>query len=350
MSERITLASGGGGKRQRELIERIRGHLSNPRLDRLEDGAVLGLHPGPGEELVVTTDSYIVSPLIFPGGDIGTLAVCGTVNDLAVMGAVPQVLTLGLIIEEGLELEKLDAVLGSIAARAREAGVQVVSGDTKVTERGKGDGLYINTAGVGLRPAGRDPGAHRLAPGQAVLVNGPLGDHSIAVMLSREGMDFEVDAASDCAPLNGLVEAIYDAAGPDGVAAMRDLTRGGLAAALNEYAEAASVDLQIDEEAVPVNGPVRAAARVLGFEPAVLANEGKLIVVVEAELAEPVLEAMQVHSYGRGAAVIGRVGGRFDAANPPEGRPRRPLVYFSTPGGGFRIVDMPLGELLPRIC
>ena len=350
MSGHIGLGSGGGGRMQRELVERIRSVLSNPVLDRLEDGAVLDLKPGPGENLVVTTDSYVVDPLVFPGGNIGTLAVCGTVNDLAVMGAVPRVLTLGFIIEEGFALETLDTVLHSIAERASQAGVEIVAGDTKVTGRGKGDGIYINTAGVGIRPDGRNPGVHRLEPGQCVLVNGPIGDHSIAVMLSREGMDFEVDAKSDCAPLNGLVEALYSAVGPASVAAMRDLTRGGLAAALNEYAADASIDFHIDETAMPINGPVKAAARVLGFEPAVLANEGKLIAIIEEPIADAALKALQGHPYGREAAIIGRVGDKYDADNPRGDRPRRPLVYFKTPGGGVRIVDMPLGELLPRIC
>jgi hydrogenase expression/formation protein HypE len=307
----------------------------------------------PAEEdgaLTFTTDSYVVHPWRFPGGDVGKLAVCGTVNDLAVMGAVPKHLSAGLIIEEGMSRADLLAAVDSMAASAEEAGVSIVTGDTKVVERGSGDGLFINTAGVGWRPKDRDYGAHRVRPGQALIVNGTLGDHSIAVMLSREGMDFESDVVSDCAPLNGLIEALIDAVGPGSIYAMRDLTRGGLAAVLNEYAEAASADMLIEESTLPIDPAVKAASRVLGFEPAVLANEGKLLAVVDAECAEAALAAMRDHKYGRNAALIGEVGPAFDPASPAPDRPRRPLVLFRTPSGGHRIVDMPLGELLPRIC
>lgn len=350
MSGLIKLGAGGGGEEQRALIEAIRSQLSNPALDKLEDSAILELPCGVGPALVFTTDSYVVRPYRFPGGDVGSLAVCGTVNDLAVMGAVPRWLSLGLIVEEGLPQSELELVLGSIADRATEAGVQIVTGDTKVVERGKGDGLYINTAGIGFRAIGRDFGAHRIAPGQALVVNGTLGDHAIAVMLSREGFGFESDVRSDCAPLSGLVETMLDAAGPQAVCAMRDLTRGGLAAVLNEYAQAAQTDMLIEEHALPIQPAVRSAARVLGFEPAVLANEGKLLAVVEAGKAQAIVAAMRDHQYGREACVIGEVGARFDAAHPDPSRPRRPLVLFKTPTGGQRIVDMPLGELLPRIC
>lgn len=349
MSEVIRLGAGGGGQEQRALIELIRSRLSNPALDKLEDAAVLPA-PHAAGELVFTTDSYVVQPYRFPGGDIGSLAVCGTVNDLAVMGALPRWISLGLILEEGLQLAELQLVLESIASRAAEAGVQVVTGDTKVVERGKGDGLYLNTAGLGWRPVGRDYGAHRLQPGQALVVSGTLGEHAIAVMLSREGLAFDSDIASDCAPLNGLVEVMLDAAGPAAIYAMRDLTRGGLAAVLNEYADSAQVDLLVDESSIPVLPAVRAAARVLGLEPAVLANEGKLLAVVEPGAAEKIVAAMRSHPYGREACVIGHVAGRFDPARPDPARPRRPLVLFQTPAGGERIVDLPLGELLPRIC
>lgn len=349
MSEVIRLGAGGGGQEQRALVETIRQALSNPALDKLEDAAILQPPAGAGD-LVFTTDSYVVHPYRFPGGDVGSLAVCGTVNDLAVMGAQPRWLSLGLILEEGLPLEELAAVLASIAGRAREAGVEVVTGDTKVVERGKGDGLYINTAGIGWRPTGRDFGAHRIQPGQALVVNGTLGEHAIAVLLSREGLEFETDVVSDCAPLNGLVETMIAAVGPASIHAMRDLTRGGLAAVLNEYAQSAQVDLALDEAALPILPAVRMAARVLGFEPAVLANEGKLLAVVDAQVAPQLVIAMRDHPYGREACVIGHVAGRFDAAHPNPSRPRRPLVLFQTPGGGERIVDMPLGELLPRIC
>jgi len=346
----IGLGIGGGGQQHRELVDALRTRLSNPALDALEDGAVLTAETSDGEALVLTTDSYVVSPYRFPGGDVGKLAVCGTVNDLAVMGARPRHLTAGLIIEEGLPRAELLALVDSMAATARSAGVQIVAGDTKVVERGKGDGLFINTAGLGLRPPDRDYGAHRLAPGQVLIVSGTLGEHSVAVMCSREGMDFETDILSDCAPLNGLVETLVEAAGPAAVYAMRDLTRGGLAAVLNEYAAAANCDVLVDEAQVPVRPEVRAIARVLGFEPVVLANEGKLLAAVDRSAAPAILAAMQKHEYGADAAIIGEVGPRFDPASPAADRPRRPLVLFTTASGGRRIVEMPLGELLPRIC
>jgi hydrogenase expression/formation protein HypE len=349
-AERVKLDAGGGGQEQRRLIETIRARLSNPALDPLEDSAVLDCAIGAGESLVFTTDSYVVSPWRFPGGDVGSLAVCGTVNDLAVMGAIPRWLSLALIIEEGFSRDDLDTVLESVARRAEEAGVQVVTGDTKVVERGKADCVFATTAGVGIRPSGRDLGAHRIAPGQALIVSGPLGDHAIAVICSREGMQFEVDVESDCAPLNGLVEAMLEAAGPEAVFAMRDLTRGGLAAVLNEYALGAQADMVVHEERLPIRPAVRAAARVLGFEPAVLANEGKLLAAVDAHNAESIVAAMRAHHYGRDAVIIGEVGGRFDPEHPDPRRPRRPLVLFRTPSGGTRVVDMPLGTLLPRIC
>jgi hydrogenase expression/formation protein HypE len=346
----IGLGIGGGGQQHRELVDSLRARLSNPTLDSLEDGAVLAAKLAAGEALVLTTDSYVVSPYRFPGGDVGKLAVCGTVNDLAVMGAVPRHLTAALIIEEGLPRAELLAIVDSMAETAHSAGVQIVAGDTKVVERGKGDGLFINTAGLGVRPAGREFGAHRLAPGQVLIVSGTLGEHSVAVMCSREGMDFETDITSDCAPLSGLVEAMVDAAGPSAIYAMRDLTRGGLAAVLNEYAEAAGCDMLVDEPAVPVRPEVRTIARVLGFEAAVLANEGKLLVAVDASAATELLGAMRAHEFGTDAAIIGEVGPRFDPSHPAPDRPRRPLVLFTTASGGRRIVDMPLGELLPRIC
>ncbi|MBN2083488.1 hydrogenase expression/formation protein HypE, partial [bacterium] len=295
-------------------------------------------------------DSYVVHPWRFPGGDVGKLAVCGTVNDLAVMGAQPRYLSAGLIIEEGTAQADLLAAVESMARAAEEAGVLIVTGDTKVVERGKGDGIFVNTAGIGIKPAGRDIGGHRLAPGQALIVSGNLGDHSVAVMLSREGMEFESDIVSDCAPLNGLVEALIEAAGAENIFAIRDLTRGGLAAVLNEYAATGGLDMLIEEAALPVLPAVRAAARVLGFEPSVLANEGKLLAVVAKEQAEVALAALKSHPYGCDAALIGVTGSRFNPAHPAADRPRRPLVLYTTPSGGRRVVEMPLGELLPRIC
>jgi hydrogenase expression/formation protein HypE len=347
-NDRISMGAGGGGQQQRRLVEEIAQRLSNPLLDRLEDGAVIACDAG--AELVFTTDSFVVTPLEFPGGDIGSLAVHGTVNDLAVMGAQPRWLSAGLVIEEGLDRARLLCLIDSMAEAARAAGVQLVTGDSKVVERGRGDGLYINTAGIGLRSAGRDPGAHRIRDGQRLVVSGALGDHSIAVLLSREGLDFEADVQSDSAPLNGLVEAMYGTVGSDAICAMRDITRGGLAAVLNEYAAAAGCDLLIEESAIPLHRAVVTAARVLGFEPWVLANEGKLLAVVEADAADELVAAMRRHEFGREAAVIGSVGLEDDLDRLLPQRPRRPLVVFTSPGGGHRVVDMPLGELLPRIC
>jgi hydrogenase expression/formation protein HypE len=263
---------------------------------------------------------------------------------------VPKYLSAGLVIEEGLAREDLLTVVESMRRAADEAGVSIVTGDTKVVERGKGDGVFVNTAGIGWVAQERDFGAHCIRPGQSLLVSGTLGEHSVSVMLSREGMEFESDIESDCAPLNGMVEALIDAVGPEHVYAMRDLTRGGLAAVLNEYARGASTDMLVDEEAVPVRADVRAAARVLGFEPAVLANEGKLLAVVDAAVAQQALSTLRSHRYGADAAIIGEVGPTFDADNPLPDRPRRPLVLFTTPSGGRRIIDMPAGQLLPRIC
>ena len=345
----IGLGAGGGGRLQAELIHLIQSYLGNPLLDRLEDGSVLD-PADPASQLVFTTDSYVVHPMQFPGGDVGSLAVCGTVNDLAVMGAVPRYLSLAFIIEEGLKLSEFEQILTSIAQRAVEAEVQIITGDTKVVERHKGDKLFINTAGIGFKSLQRDYGMHRLAPGQSLVVNGTLGDHSIAVMLSREGMNFEADVQSDCAPLSGLVEALLAAVGENHVYAMRDLTRGGLAAVLNEYAQRASIDIHVSEDALPITRPVRAATRVLGFEPVVLANEGKLVAVIDEAAVDKALAAMRDHPYGREAVKIGHLGDRFDPQKPPQDRPRRPLVLFHTAAGGLRVVDMPVGELLPRIC
>lgn len=349
MTELVRLGAGGGGDEQRALIESIRQRLANPVLNRLEDSAVLAL-PQTSGRLAFTTDSYVVHPYRFPGGDVGSLAVCGTVNDIAVMGAVPRWLSLGLILEEGLPYSELEQVLDSIADRARQAGVDIVTGDTKVVERGKGDGIYINTSGIGLLPLGRDYGVHRLAPGQALIVNGSLGDHAITVLLARENLGFESDLQSDCAPLNALIELLINTAGPECVYAMRDLTRGGLAAVLNEFAQSAQMDMLINEGDLPVKPAVRSAARVLGFEPAVLANEGKFIAAVRQDKADAIVKALRECEYGADACVIGETGGRFDPQSVDSTRPHRPLVLFKTLSRGVRIVDMPLGELLPRIC
>jgi hydrogenase expression/formation protein HypE len=336
VSDRILLAHGGGGTLTRQLIqERVLERFGNPALAPLTDSAVLDLPPG---RVAFTTDSYVVRPLRFRGGDIGRLAVCGTVNDLAMAGARPLHLSLALILEEGLPLADLDAILDSAAAAAAEAGVTVVCGDTKVVERGAADGCFINTAGVGVIPEGVVLGPDRVQPGDAVLVTGPIGDHGIAILSEREGLSFASSVASDAAPLNGLAAAILDAGGA-GVHVLRDPTRGGLGMVVSEVAEAAGRDVELEEAAIPVRPQVRGACDLLGLDPLYVANEGKAVVFCAAEVEAAVLDAVRAHPLGEGAAVIGRV---------LEGT--RGRVTLRTPIGGSRVVDPPYGEQLPRIC
>lgn len=332
----ILLAHGSGGLLTHELIREVfLRRFANPMLAALDDAAALPALP-PGR-LALTTDSYVVQPLFFPGGDIGKLAVCGTVNDLAVTGATPLYLTCGFILEEGLPLETLERVVDSMAAMAREAGVQIVTGDTKVVERGAADGLFINTAGVGVIPPGMELGPAWLRPGDVLLVNGPVGDHGTAVMLAREGLNFRTDLQSDCAPLNRLIAALLEAA-PSAVRCMRDATRGGLATVLCEWAES-GVGIEIEETAVPVRDPVRAVSEFLGLDPLYSANEGTLTLAVAPEAAEIALAALRAHPLGREAAIIGRVTAEH------TGR-----VVLRTPYGARRILHILTGAQLPRIC
>ncbi len=338
--EGIVLGHGSGGKLTAELIERLfYPALQNPLLLRGDDAAVADLPAGKAGEgrLALSTDAHIVRPLFFPGGDIGRLAVCGTVNDLAMVGARPLWLTATFILEEGLATEVLERVVASMQAAAEEAGVMIVAGDTKVAEKGLADGLYISTTGVGIVPSERDTGGARARPGDAVLVSGPLGDHGIAVLSARGELAFATAIISDMAPLNGLVEAIY--ATGAAVHTLRDPTRGGAAAALNEIARQSGVAIVLEETAIPVRPAVAGACEMLGFDPLHVANEGKLIAIVPEEDAPAVLAAMQAHPLGSEARLIGRV----DAE--PAAR-----VLMKTAIGGTRIVDMPAGELLPRIC
>jgi hydrogenase expression/formation protein HypE len=337
METMIRLAHGAGGRLMADLISDVFAPpLDNPHLRRLADSAVLQ-PPTSNLQFAISTDSFVVRPLFFPGGDIGSLAVHGTVNDVAMSGARPLWLTAGFILEEGLEMAVLERVVRSMAEAARTAGVQVVAGDTKVVERGHGDGIYINTAGVGIVIEGVEVGPDRVCPGDLVLLSGTLGDHGIAVLSQREGLEFETELVSDSAPLNGLVEALL-AAAPH-THCLRDPTRGGLAAALNELAGTSTVGIEIEEAAVPVQPAVAAACEMLGFDPLTVANEGKLIAFVPPEEAEGALEAMRAHPLGREAAHIGVV---------TEEHPG--MVLARTGIGGRRVVDMPLGELLPRIC
>ncbi len=332
----ILLAHGSGGSHSRRLVEELfASAFANPLLAPLNDQAVFS---PPSGRLAFTTDSYVVKPIFFPGGDIGKLAVCGTINDLAVGGAEPLYLSASFIIEEGLPMDELERVVASMARTALDAGVMIVTGDTKVVERGKGDKLFINTAGIGKVGGSLDLAPSKIRAGDVVIVSGTMGDHGIAILTHREGIRMETPVESDCAPLHTLVRAVLDAA-PSGVRAMRDPTRGGLATVLNEFAASSGLAISVREDDIPVKDAVRGACEILGFDPLYLANEGKLIAVVSKESAEAVLEAMRSHPYGRDAAVTGVV------EEAPKGK-----VLIETSIGNRRILDMLSGEQLPRIC
>lgn len=337
MEKTIRLAHGAGGKMMNDLIREVfAAPLDNPYLRQMADSAVVAsIDRNP--RFAISTDSFTVRPLIFPGGDIGSLAVHGTVNDVAMSGARPLWLAAAFVLEEGLEMETLERVVHSMARAAREAGVQVVAGDTKVVEQGHGDGIYVTTTGVGIVPEGVEIGPDRARPGDVVLLSGTIGDHGIAVLSKREGLAFETDLVSDSASLNGLVEALLAAA--PRTHCLRDPTRGGLAAALNELAGTSQVGVEIEEAEIPVRPAVSAACEMLGFDPLTVANEGKLVAFVPSEEAESALERLRSHALGRQAARIGVVTGEHPG-----------MVLARTGIGGRRVVDMPLGELLPRIC
>jgi hydrogenase expression/formation protein HypE len=332
----IVMGHGGGGKLGNELVEYLfLPAFRNAALENLGDAAVLNLASG---RLAMSTDSFVVQPLFFPGGSIGALAVNGTVNDLAVSGAEPKFLSASFILEEGFPLAQLAAIVQEMAAAAATAGVQIVTGDTKVVERGHGDGCYINTTGVGLLRAGISVGPHRAEPGDAILVSGTIGDHGMAIMSVREGLEFESQIRSDCAALNGLIENVLAAAG-SAVHAMRDPTRGGLASTLNEIAQSSGVGMALDERAIPVRPDVRSACELLGLDPVYVANEGKAVFIVAPESAEVVLSALQAHPLGRDAARIGTV-----TAQHPR------MLVARTAMGANRVIAIPVGEQLPRIC
>ncbi|MFC1899453.1 hydrogenase expression/formation protein HypE [Chloroflexota bacterium] len=334
MNDKILLDHGSGGKLAHELIEkRFITALANPLLSKLDDSAVIEFNG----RLSFTTDSYIVSPIFFPGGDIGRLAVCGTVNDLSMSGAKPLYLSLAFIIEEGFPLSDLDRVLDSIQRTTKEAGVEIITGDTKVVTKGSADKLFINTTGIGMIPEGIDISANKAKPGDSVILSGPIGDHGIAVISKREGLSFSTELESDCAPLGNLVAEML-AASPN-INCLRDPTRGGLATTLNEMAEQSNVSIRIIEEKIPVREEVLAACEMLGFDPLYVANEGKLIAIVPQEDSEKVLTAMRKNNYAKEAAIIGTV---------HKGNSGR--VLMRTFLGASRIVDMLTGDLLPRIC
>jgi hydrogenase expression/formation protein HypE len=333
--ERITLSHGSGGKATQTLIEAIfLESFRNPLLEPLEDAAELTIN---GSRLAFTTDSYVVSPLFFPGGNIGDLAVNGTVNDLAVSGARPLYLSAGFILEEGFPVADLITIVDTMKAAAEAAGVSIVTGDTKVVQRGKADGCYINTAGVGVIDHPGRLGVATARPGDAVLVSGAIGDHGVTVMLARGELDIEADLVSDTAPVHGLVAALL--AATPGVRAMRDATRGGVATILNEVAKAADVAVVVDEDAVPVGPEVRGASELLGIDPLYVACEGRIVVIVDGAEADIALAAMRAHPLGGQAAIIGRI-----KADPPG------LVLLNTVFGGTRICDLLVGDPLPRIC
>jgi len=336
----ITLAHGGGGKAMHDLIDDIFvGAFENSALAPLEDQARFPLSDllAEGDRLALTTDSFVVSPLEFPGGDIGKLAICGTVNDLAVGGAKPLYLTCSVIIEEGLQVSVLRQIVDSMAQTAREAGVQIVTGDTKVVERGACDQLFINTAGVGVIREGCQLGADLAQCGDAILVNGVLGDHGATILTARGDMAVSTPIQSDCAPLNGVISQLLDEV-PE-VRFIRDATRGGLATVLNEIAAASDVGIQIEEDRTPIRAEVKGFCEILGLDPLYLANEGTMVCVVPREKESAALECLQSHQLGREAASIGYV---------TDHRPGR--VVMETVFGGRRIVDMLVGEQLPRIC
>ncbi len=336
--EKITLSHGSGGKATHNLIEGVFAPaFSNPLLDPMDDAAIFRID-GTGHRLAFTTDTYVVSPLFFAGGDIGKLAIHGTINDLAMAGAEPLYLSAGFILEEGFPITDLRRIVASMATAATEAGIAIVTGDTKVVQRGKADGLFINTTGVGIIRATWPLGQTQLQPGDKVLLSGPVGDHGIAIMLAREGLDIETDVESDTAPLHSLVAALLAAAG-DGVHCLKDPTRGGVATALNEMALSSEVSIGLDENAVPIRSGVRGACEILGLDPLTIANEGKLLAIVAPEKAELALAALRAHPLGHEAVIIGAV-----QAEPPG------MVFLHTDIGGMRVLDMLVGDPLPRIC
>jgi hydrogenase expression/formation protein HypE len=334
-TEKIELAHGEGGRLTHELIGRLfKHHFSNLYLDLLQDAAVL---PNPNGRLAFTTDSYVIHPIFFAGGDIGKLAVCGTINDLSMVGANPLYLTTGYILEEGMPYADLERVVYSMAETAKEAGVEIVAGDTKVVERGSADKIFINTAGIGWIPEEVNLSPRNIRPGDRIIVSGGIGDHGMAVLCLREGLEFSTSLVSDCAPLNGLVQTILGR--HRDVRVMRDPTRGGMATALVELAQSSGLGFEIEERCVPVHEGVRAACELLGLDVFYVANEGKLILIVAPEEAEAVLKTMQNHPLGREASMIGQV---------VEGHPRK--VALKTILGVRRVMEMLAAAQLPRIC
>lgn len=335
MEEKILLSHGSGGKQTNKLInEMFLKNFDNDILNELNDAAHLVLDT---RKIVFTTDSFVVNPIFFNGGDIGKIAVCGTVNDIAVSGAKPLYLSCAFIIEEGFPLEKLQVIVKSMAKEATKAGVKIVTGDTKVVDRGSADGIFINTTGIGTKYENIDIRVSNVKPGDVVIVNGTLGDHGATIMCERSGLGIQGNLESDCASLNSLVECILEVC--PGIHMLRDATRGGVAAVLNEIAEMSKVTIALEEKAIPVNEEVRSICELLGLDPLYIANEGKLCAFVPEQYADKVLSEIRKHPLGVNAAIIGKVM-----------EEQRYKVYLNTSIGGKRIVDMPSGDQLPRIC
>lgn len=331
MTEKITLAHGAGGKLSADLLhEIILPHFDNKILNELHDGAKIG-------KLAMTTDSYVVRPIFFRGGDIGKLSICGTVNDLAVTGAIPKYISVGLIIEEGFAIDDLKKILASMSAAASEANVKIVTGDTKVVGKGQADGIFINTAGIGELIDGVDISAKKICAQMKILISGFIGDHSTTILAERHGLELPPNIKSDCAPLNKLIFEMLNV--EKNIAMLRDVTRGGLAAVLNEIATAANFEILIDENKIPIRAEVQGVCDILGFDALELANEGKIIAIVPADSAEKILAVMKNNLYGKNSAIIGEV---------TENKIGR--VGLKTKIGSVRIVDTPIGNLVPRIC
>lgn len=338
MKDIITLDHGSGGEASHELVDEIfLSRLDNDFLRKLDDSAVLELPELFGQNLAMTTDSYVVDPIFFPGGNIGSLAVHGTINDLSMQGAHPLYLTLGLMLEEGFPIEDLIKIIDSVAEASQEAGVKIVAGDTKVVPRGNMDKVFINTSGIGIIPDGVDVSSHNARPGDKLIINGNIGDHGMAILSRREGLNFETPLISDSTPLNSLVASMLAAS--SAIHVLRDPTRGGVATALNEIARHSDVGIVVFEEALPIGKPVLSAAELLGLDPLYVANEGKCLVVVSEKETATVLRTMKRDQYGKNSKIIGEI----TADNP--GR-----VLLKTRVGGTRIISMLTGEQLPRIC
>ena len=335
-NEQIVMGHGAGGRMSHQLIQKaFVSAFQNSALNAGDDAALV--EPGLKQKLSISTDAHVVSPLFFPGGDIGKLAVCGTVNDVAMLGAKPLYLTAGFILEEGLPMDKLKRVIESMRAAVEEAGVQIVAGDTKVVQKGKADGMYITTAGVGVVRADVNVSGANAKPGDVVILSGTIGDHGIAVLGARGELGFQSSLQSDVAPLNHLIAAMLDAS--PNIHVLRDPTRGGLATTLNEIASQSDAGILLKEETIPVHSEVNAACEMLGFDPLYVANEGKLVTIVPKEEAERILSVMRSTKYGEGSVIIGEV------VSEPKGR-----VLLKTVLGSTRVVDMLAGEMLPRIC